>query len=760
MATVPRTTGPQVAPTAAPNVRLQNTNTAELTTIGARQMQGLGQAIGQAGSAVQYAGAVQDQRRNEEIERANALRVDDALNQAQERAIRLVNDQKDGYTTQTGYAALSRESGMPLAEEYTQRLDKDLSEISGTLGNDRQKQMFTMRSNNLRTQFLGDALRYENGQRKTYELSVRDATVKNAADTLVISSTNPETVAQQETRIRSAIEGGRDPDSNVWIPGSAQMQGQSAAWAKEKADEAVSGAHTAAVQSFMERGDMNGAMAYRKRYGSRMTAADMIKIDGNLQKNYDTMLGASIGNQIATGAMRQPSDMDRLASIVGPVDMGKLNGVVMGIESRGRDFGPDGKILTSPKGAQGRMQVMPGTQADPGFGVRPAADNSPEEIARVGRDYLAAMVKRYDGDVAKAAAAYNWGPGAVDKAVKSAQENAGKGEAVPRDAWLASAPAETRNYVASVMQQMGNPKAGVPERPTLEQMQQMARERLGPNASPLAVKSAVDTITQQFTAHEKAITQRKDELVAKGYAELTQNGGRFSDLSPSLRAALMRDAPDKVDELQNFGVRYAKGDDVTDDRLYLRLASNPQAMAGMTDAQFYALRGGLSQSDFQYFTKLRADALSGKTGETSGDLNTSAVGRFTSSRLQGMGIDPTPKDGSSDAQRVGAIRRFVDSSLLDAQRTAGKKFSDAEVQQHVDGLFAQNQQFRTSFLGISTGTDSRQLLGMKYGDIPRDERKLIERAFASQGNNKPSEADVLGAYFAGKTQARRATGTN
>lgn len=754
MATVPRTQGLRVAPTAAPNIRLQNANTAELTTIAARQQQGFGQAVSQLGGEM-------ERQHFEAAERANALRVDDALNQAQERAVRLQHDPKDGYTTQTGFAALNRESGMPLAEEYTQRLDKDFSEIASGLGNDRQKQMFQMRANNLRTSFLGGALNYEGAQQKEYTLSVRDATVKNAADSLVINASDAGNVAMQTTRIRSAIMGGEDPDTKVFVPGSAQMQGKSAAWAKEKADEAVSGAHTAAVQSFMERGDMNGAMAYRKRYGSGMTAADMIRIDGTLQKNYDTMLGASVGNQITTGAMRPPSDIDRLATIVGPVDMGKLNSVVMGVESGGRRFGKDGQILQGPQTkygtAKGEMQVLDGTNRDPGFGVRPAADDSPAERARVGRDYLAALVKKYDGDVGKASAAYNWGFVNVDKAIKAADQNAGRGEAVPRDAWLASAPAETRNYVASVLQQMGNPKAGVPERPTLEQMQTMARERLGPAASPLAVKSAMDTIAQQFDAQNKAIAQRKDELVAKGYAELTQNGGRFSDLSPSLRASLMRDAPDKVDEMQNFGVRFSKGDDITDDRLYLRLSNSPQVLAGMTDAQFYALRPGLSQADFQHFTKQRADFKAGKTGDTSGDLNTAAVGRFTNTRLQGMGIDPTPKDGSGDAAHVGAIRRFVDASLLDAQRAAGKKFTDAEVQQHVDGLFAQNATFRTSFLGISTGSANRQLLSMKPGDVPSEARKRITAAFKAQGNDKPTDADILGAYFAAQT-ARGAQG--
>lgn len=737
MATVPRLTTASVAPAAAPGVQAINTQSSQRYEGNAATVAQLGANIGQAGNVLEAV-------RYQAVEQANALRVDDALNQATERALRLQHDPKEGYSALKGYDALNRQSGQPLADEFTGKLDTQLSEIASGLGNERQRAMFQARSNNIRTQFLGGAMQYEGQQQKDYTLSVREATVKNAADALVINASDPKNIEQQVTRIRSAILGGVDPDSGVFVPGSAQMQGKAAAWGQEKAAEAISGAHTAAVQKFMEDGNLNAAMAYRKTYGKDMTASDMLKIDGTLRKNYDTMQGAAVGNEIVKST----------ASTVQPSDMNRLTNIVMGAESRGRDFNDAGGILTSPKGAKGRMQVLDGTNLDPGFGVRPAANDSVEERARVGRDYLAAMVKRYDGDVAKATAAYNWGPGSVDKAIKDAEANAGKGESVPANAWLASAPQETRDYVAKITAQMQSPDAGRPVRPTLEQLQQAAKARLGPTASPTAVKAAIDTVTTSFEAQTKAIAQRKDELVAQGYQELQKNGGRWSDLPPSLRAKIQQEAPDKADELMNFGVRIAKGDDVTDDRLYLRL-SNPAVLGSLTDAQFMALRGGLSQSDFQRFSNQRADIKAGKTSDTAGDLNDSAVSRFMSNRLQGMGIDPTPKDGSGDAQRVGAIRRFVDSSLLDAQRTAGKKFTDAEVQKHVDGLFAQNNTFRTSFLGIPTGTSSQRLLSMKPGDVPSDARDRIKAAFKAQGNDSPSDADILGAYFAAQTTARR-----
>ena len=67
----------------------------------------------------------------------------------------------------------------------------------------------------------------------------------------------------------------------------------------------------------------------------------------------------------------------------------------------------------SPKGAAGLMQIMPATGRQPGYGITPLRDNSPEENLRFGTEYMAAMVKHNGGDLAKGLAAYNAGPGKV-----------------------------------------------------------------------------------------------------------------------------------------------------------------------------------------------------------------------------------------------------------------------------------------------------------------------------------------------------------
>lgn len=93
-------------------------------------------------------------------------------------------------------------------------------------------------------------------------------------------------------------------------------------------------------------------------------------------------------------------------------------------------------VTKSPAGAVGIAQLLP--QYFPGAGQDPRAD-----IETAGR-YLASLHSRF-GDWQVALAAYNWGPGAVDKCLK----NGGT---------LADMPTETRNYVSQIIQDV--PVAG------------------------------------------------------------------------------------------------------------------------------------------------------------------------------------------------------------------------------------------------------------------------------------------------------------
>ena len=124
-----------------------------------------------------------------------------------------------------------------------------------------------------------------------------------------------------------------------------------------------------------------------------------------------------------------------------PADTGSYDGEfkkIRDIESGNRDYDEFGRPVVSPKGARFSAQVMPATSGDPGVGVKPAANTSASEFNRVGRDYFAAMKNKY-GNSELAAAAYNAGPGRVDKILQKAKQTG-------RD-WKTMLPRETQKYL-------------------------------------------------------------------------------------------------------------------------------------------------------------------------------------------------------------------------------------------------------------------------------------------------------------------------
>ena len=104
---------------------------------------------------------------------------------------------------------------------------------------------------------------------------------------------------------------------------------------------------------------------------------------------------------------------------------GVQEGLIKAVIKMESDFNPK---AVSHAGARGLMQLMPSTAA--GLGVKDSFD--PEQNIMAGTRFLRELLEKYGGDLDSTLAAYNWGPGNVDKS---------------RGAFL---PRETREYLVKV----------------------------------------------------------------------------------------------------------------------------------------------------------------------------------------------------------------------------------------------------------------------------------------------------------------------
>jgi hypothetical protein len=240
-----------------------------------------------------------------------------------------------------------------------------------------------------------------------------------------------------------------------------------------------------------------------------------------------------------------PSGSGVRADARAPRGIEALTQYVLAKESGGRRYDNSGRLLTSSKGAEGEMQVMPMTQRDPGFGVRAARDDSPEEKARVGRDYLNALYNKY-GDEKLAAIAYNMGPGATDKWLKAGAD-------------INKLPKETRGYIAQLAKggmvsfQAGGTMGGfggsdeealaLDELRRQEALKKSYATQLGylPPQDPAAVKAAAEIGPPKSAMRDEAaeaaeIQARKDyeALLAKEQKDMEEGASGTSKLEDIL----------------------------------------------------------------------------------------------------------------------------------------------------------------------------------------------------------------------------------
>lgn len=694
MPRVPEYSNFQTTPSAQPSVRFNPSQAPDAGEVNARQTQQMGQSLQQSGGTLARLAA-------DAVKDANETRVIDAVNKAKERMFDLQYGKDTGYLSLKGDAALRRPDNQNLADEYVGKFKEQLVPLEQELGNDQQREMFRRATANMQTQLYGDAQRHVAGEFKTYKISTYDGAVSTAQQQIALN-------------YNDVKEGGLVDQGVKTIEAAVRMKAREMGLSQELADaevrRAASNAHRLALGTALERNDVAFADGYLKKYRGQMTADDILHTQGAITKEMDLRAGV----QAASTAVKT------LAPDLAPTDFGRMVNITLQAESGGKRYGPDGKLLTSPAGAQGEMQVMPGTNRDPGFGVKPAQDNSPEERARVGRDYLQAMLKRYDGDPAMAWAAYNAGPGRLDEALMRA-----KASPTPGASWLTFMPNETQAYVAANVKALEN-GLGRPQAPTLADVQERVRTSLGADARPQVVQHAVQEATRQWEALSKAQKDAQDQSLADAQRLLIANKGDMNALPMSVRNRI---DPGKFDDLMGFASKLAKGEPIaTDWGLYYSLASDPQLLK---QVNLGALRHKLGESEFKQLTEQQV-----KLNNPKGDdlTHLQSAKEVLGSFLLQAGIDPTPKPGKGDdseAAKVGQLQAAFQQRIDARERLTGKKLGTAELREEAAQLF---KPVRVSgFLGFGTDKPAGLVTGKDTVQIPDNERTQIEAALKRAG---------------------------
>ncbi|TDY26306.1 soluble lytic murein transglycosylase [Paraburkholderia sp. BL6665CI2N2] len=635
----------------------------------------------QIGVAAQRIGAATDQVSNTMAQAAVAFQGLQNETLAKNADIQLASKLTDlQFDPQNGYGTKLGKDAVDGYQDYQQSVQQAYQDARSALPNPAAQRMFDSAGVKRVEYALSSGAQHAAQQNKIWQVGTADARANLEMNTAA-------NYYNDDNRFGQAV---------ATIKDEALQMGELQGWSPEQVAAKQSDYVSKAWQQRIMRYAQNDPVAAQNMYSDnqqQISAADRPNLEHYLKANVRPVLARNIVSNIMQGG----------ATINGST-IDALHAAVQNAESSGNPSAV-GPYVAGQGTAKGDMQVMDATNWSPGYGVRPAADNSPAERSRVGNDYLDAMGAHYGGDQTLALAAYNWGPGNVDKLVQ-----ASKASGVPlNDASLvAKMPAATQAYISKINAAVP-PKAGTPPtsddpRAHLADWQDQASTlatSLYPNDPTFrdAVVGNLFNETNKIVAGQQGQQMAaRDSLVSAAIG--SSGSGKPTTLSDLLSTPDMKSAWAMLRPEQQVGImdlvdHNAKNTDPPVNQASLATfyklkgeAANDQTAFANEDLTKYF--GQLPHSMTEQLINLQAAATGRAERDQTKALNLEHAMAVARAPLQAAGVHiPTAKDSPDKAQDYNTFTGRLSQSLDDFYSANKRAPNDGELRDMANGLLQQ-----------------------------------------------------------------------
>lgn len=326
----------------------------------------------------------------------------------------------------------SRKGGnaLDITNQTLPEFDKQVERLGSSLTNERQKARWQQITANQRNSLNSELNRYEYGERQSYYDETDKASINSAALGATSYYQDPGQVAYYQNKgARVIVANGQ----RKGLPPEAIEQNV----------QAFNSNLAVGVIDRMVSDDPLKAQQYYATAAAAMLPDDRVKVE--------KVLGTAIRQQVG-------SQMARSLYSTGTPGDGSLSALIIQAESGGDPS------AVSPKGARGLMQLMPETAKEMAgeLGMEYSEERltaDPQYNMALGNAYINKMLGRYEGNQALALAAYNAGPGSVDKWLKEYGDPR-KGE-ISEQEFIEKIPfKETREYTSKIVGQVSQTPSG------------------------------------------------------------------------------------------------------------------------------------------------------------------------------------------------------------------------------------------------------------------------------------------------------------
>jgi len=739
---------PTINPDASPTPGMRQNATAD--AFGAdqgRALQGLGQTLEQAGDVANRHALAFQELNNETY----AKQADTDL-QKRLRTIGFGGGTKpDGTPDDTpGYFASAGQGAYDGAKPTGEAADKAYQDVLQSLPNDAARRMF-MSSGQARI--------------NSFQESIASHAAQGRKEWILGAS-----VARQHAAVESAAAYFDDPlkvDQNIAIAkgevlAQGELQGQSAEQVVEGQRQAESNVRIAVIDRMMTDDPLK-ADSYYKQHMDSISGGQRAQVEKALRGATIPVISNNFVNRLMSGGdIPNPAAADAVTKGL-PFD------AIAMAESGGKEFNQDGTRVTSPKGARGSMQVMPGTATSPGFGVQPS-NGTPEDDARMGRDYYGAMVGRYGGNQSLALAAYNAGPGKVDAAL--ARIGAKPGDQVDASRVVSMMPAETRAYVEKIN---GAAPAVPGHIPTSQDVKANAADWTtramtfaqqaypnNPQAQKMIVSDLESRMGQIQRGQNEADKAARGTLLAKVNGFTQSTDGSFVQLPMSKR-------PQTLDQLLADPASKAAWndmDDITRASVLNRLGKDDNPRSVQSDALYHQI-DGVSHSDPDAF--MHMNFTDPKYVDVLPRAQLSALMGEQQKVIQAQGKDAASASNWSRAMTIAKTAPgYHEAGIPDSITKASTQSQRDTYNQFGSRLVAQVQQYQQVHKKLPTPDEVRGMAGnllveatvprsgwlsyvpgfgtttkpVALVPVPDDKRAAITREFQGAYKRAPTAAEV------------------
>lgn len=617
------------------------------------------------------------------------------------------------FNPESGVYSKKGRSALDITNQTMPQFQQQADALGNTLTNDRQRRRWSQIVAAKGTQFNAELNRYEFGERSVYLDQAANAQLESAQNNALQYSNDPEMVARYQNKGAAIIA----------------SEGRRKGWAEEEIANKVAGFNSTMALGVVNRlavSDPLKAQEFYAKNAAYMTAGDQL----NASKMLGTSVRQQFGSQIGTALWND-----------GTPGTGALPALIMQAESGGDP------TTVSSKGARGLMQLMPDTAKEMAGELGIPYDEErlttdPNYNAALGTAYINKMLGKYGGSSVLAVAAYNAGPGAVDKWIKE-NGDPRTGEISQSD-WIEKIPyKETRDYTGKIVGQLVPGQTGASK-------YSAAVNKANQIPDPQLRKFTLDRIDDLHKAQQ--IEQKASYEEAAKY--LDQGG--YSAIPSSLLSSLEADDQLKLRRMDDYR---RKGQEPTTDydKLQEFLSMPIEQLADLSLAR--DVRPYLNNADFNRVSTAYQRAVQGD-GSTQGGIRSEE--RALQQVMSMAGIQTGDSKAAKQPENLEKQQQF--RAAYQARKDAIFEATGKQPTAKEAGQIAQELLMEVRLRGAGVfGTDSRtrQLwevapedLSKSYvdrgdvevKDIPPQERLRITQALRANGQPL-TQANIIGAYL-------------